>query len=425
MDFGLTTPYIGMSSWFENLGNGSSFKQHVISSGTPSINAPIYIESVDFDDDGDLDMVATEAMGFKASWFENLGNDMNFIQHTIVSVSPETETVPLIARVVDLDGDGDKDIVFTMAEVGAILFGKVGNKGGVKWAENLGDNINFNIHTIASGGDALVPVFIDCKDFDNDGDIDIAFGSAIGLWQNGSYVGDEVSWWENKGGTPLNFEKHVIANCSNADGPEFVRMLDFDRDGDTDVIFTSAGPFNNPPKIGEDYLACAPPELNKTFNCSFYQCGDRVAWWENKKEIYNDDLHFEEHIIANGSLVNGAFSLNVDDIDYDGDYDVIVVAVHNLKRGTGQGRLIILLNKGDNLTFEPMVVLNNFMSLSVEITDYDGDGDKDIFTTFPFSDSILFLENIGNLSFVKHPFITGRDAAYAPVSYTHLTLPTN
>src|SRR5690349_7213221 len=61
-------------------------------------------------------------------------------------------------------------------------------------------------------------------DVDRDGDTDVV----------ASEYGDTVAWYENDGGSPPGFTKHVIDVA--AQGPQSVAVADVDRDGDLDVF---------------------------------------------------------------------------------------------------------------------------------------------------------------------------------------------
>ena len=72
-----------------------------------NISAASSVHSVDMDNDGDLDILATSESGDKVYWFENNGNaDPSFSAAEILT--------GIDARGVhagDIDGDGDPDVI--------------------------------------------------------------------------------------------------------------------------------------------------------------------------------------------------------------------------------------------------------------------------------------------------------------------------
>lgn len=146
-------------SWIRQ--NPIGVYQEIICAG--NVLAPSHVQTIDFEDDGDLDIVVSllgmilpnNAKIGSVILLENDGN-MNFSRINII------ENVYRVsdARAADIDGDGDKDFV-------AIQFGYV--DGETCWIENLGDGnfINHPLQNLAGG--------INCEvaDIDNDSDEDI------------------------------------------------------------------------------------------------------------------------------------------------------------------------------------------------------------------------------------------------------------
>ena len=100
-------PVVPKVVWYENLGKGAAWKQHVIKSPFPQAFEAV---AADFDGDGDMDVVATayrkgpEVVAL--AWFENTGND-TWVMHPLKANWPGAVQV----IVADLDGDGRPDIV--------------------------------------------------------------------------------------------------------------------------------------------------------------------------------------------------------------------------------------------------------------------------------------------------------------------------
>ena len=64
------------------------------------------------------------------------------------------------------------------------------------------------------------------RDLDGDGDVDLV---------SGSYYDNKIAWYENDG--QLNFTEHIVTTEYGA--PRALEVLDFDKDGDLDLIVAS------------------------------------------------------------------------------------------------------------------------------------------------------------------------------------------
>ena len=109
----------GRLLWFENSGQPASgeWKQHVITDDLPKAYD---VALVDLDKDGDLDAAASSWMGNAVAWFENpfarragqptsQRGEEPWIKHMIDAAIPEARTI----RVADFDRDGHPDLLAT------------------------------------------------------------------------------------------------------------------------------------------------------------------------------------------------------------------------------------------------------------------------------------------------------------------------
>ena len=122
---------------------------------------------------------------------------------------------------------------------------------------------------------------LDSADMDSDGDQDLI------LSQSGS--DDFLVWLENDGEDFTGFSKHEISITSSA--IKRIKALDLDKDGDIDIIAVDS-------------------------------VADELLWFEND----GTGTSWTEHIIQSGSTVEGVVDLGIDDIDADGDLDIVVAA---------------------------------------------------------------------------------------------------
>ena len=219
----------GETRWIENLGNWN-FKSHILQ----SLSGPINVEIVDIDQDGDLDLVSIVSQEWEEMYcFVNDGKG-NF-QPKLLWGSNNEDFGSSGIYICDLNKDGRPDILYTNGDA----FDYIPPRGrpwhGVQWLENKGD-VNFEFHRICNfiGSYSVRPA-----DIDGDGDLDLFAVSGFNLWENPE--AQSFIWIENIGN--MQFKKHDIANT-----PTHLLTLepgDFNKDGLTD--FVTGGMHTYPP----------------------------------------------------------------------------------------------------------------------------------------------------------------------------------
>ena len=182
---------------------------------------------VDLDGDGDLDLVSGEGTG-TFNFYSNDGSN-NFTEQTggnnpLNGFDVGNFSTPTF---VDLDGDGDLDLV-SGEQTGNFNF--YSNDGSNNFTEQTGGNNPLNGFDVGANS---APTF---TDLDGDGDLDLVSGEGTGIFN--FYRNDGSNFIEVTGGSnPLNG-----FDVGNDSPPS---LVDLDGDGDLDLVGgDGAGTFN-------------------------------------------------------------------------------------------------------------------------------------------------------------------------------------
>lgn len=304
---------------------------------------------------------------------------------------------PAHAEVVDLDGDGRKDIL--VADLGS--FGPSDKTlGSVVWLRGTADG-GFTPMPLAWGLGRVADV--QAADFDGDGDLDLI--AAVFGW----HAVGEVLYLENR---TVDYAKpvfiprridarhgsiHVPIADLNGDGrPDFVALLsqehesivaflnqgggkftpqtlyraphpafgssgielvDLDRDGDLDILYTNGDVLDGKPILRPDH---------------------GVRWLENRGGLIFTDHHL--------TSLPGASRAKAADMDGDGDLDIVATSFlpgdfyRPLRNGMGLDSLILLEQTlPGQFVRHPLETARNDHA-SLDLGDFDGDGKVDIAT---------------------------------------------
>ncbi len=294
------------------------------------VNAPAHATCVDIEGDGDLDVIVSvlgnifpddNVIG-RVELFENTPEGMK--RHVIL------DQVRRVADVQVGDFDGDKDLDLAVA-----VFGY--SRGEILWLENQG-NFQFEDHLLLTApGTIHVPV----ADFDGDGDLDIA----------GIVSQDEEELWGFENDGAGNFRPRRLWFTINFDfGSAGLVASDLDRDGDMDLILPVGDNL-------EDYDAYPQP---------YHGC----YWFENR-----GDWTFEMHRIGD---LGGTYAASIGDLDQDGDQDVVLVSMTNNWYEKKNASVVWLENDGKQ-NFTTWQIANDPAHLvTVALGDLDGDEKLDI-----------------------------------------------
>lgn len=177
---------------FLNQGPGQPFRAETIYAAPHPNWGSSGIQLVDLDGDGDLDVLMTNGDMFDdrllkpyhgIQWLENRGT-YPFTPHLLAHLPGVHRAVA-----VDLDGDGDLDIVASVFTAGSLGGAETGLPSLV-WLEQVRPG-QFVKHTLEVGNPTHAT--LDVGDFDQDGDVDIV----TGVFTMGQKSESWVDVWEN------------------------------------------------------------------------------------------------------------------------------------------------------------------------------------------------------------------------------------
>ncbi|MCB1228710.1 MAG: VCBS repeat-containing protein [Verrucomicrobiae bacterium] len=219
----------GGLSWMEQE-SPTTFRRHDII----KINGPMRLEVLDQDDDGDDDFVVLITQQHESLvLFTNDGKG-NFTNQILIRATHPAYGSSSF-QMVDMDGDGDRDILQTN---GDMMDENPEWKPfhGVRWFEKA--NGNYTMHELAAMPGCY---FARAVDMDGDGDLDVVASTLNFFWDVQDFP--SLVWFENDGSQ--QFTKRLIAhapsNLANFD------VGDLNGDGRPDIL---AGGMHIPGPLG-------------------------------------------------------------------------------------------------------------------------------------------------------------------------------
>jgi len=303
------------------------------------LGSPVRAHVVDLDRDGDRDILVADIGSLQSAETEQgrillLQNDGNFSFQTKVLAEGLGRTA--CAETADFDGDGDIDVV-------GCVFGHL--SGEVIWLEQ--QDGHFTKHTIDPRPGAIHAFPFDA---DGDGDMDIVASIA--------QLEEQVALYRNDG--KGNFTKEVLVQGTHSCyGMSGLELSDLDDDGDIDIL-ASNGDFMD--------RQCQQSSYTKT-----YKTLHGLDWLEN-------DGHgrFERHDIAR---FYGAYAVRAADLDEDGDRDVVLAAYRDPSYADltlDPSTIIWLENRGGTDFLRHDIKNTPSVVITIELADIDRDGDPDL-----------------------------------------------
>lgn len=214
---------VGEVFWQENVAARDAppiYRKHELLNLSGAIN----VTPVDLNADGRLDLVSLVAQEHEMIVaFVNLG-ERRFEQRVIARTSNPMYGSTGMSPV-DLDRDGDLDILYTNGDAFDVQNDPKPYHG-VQWLENRG-GLEFEFHDI---GRMYGVATAAAGDMDNDGDLDVVAGSWVNYWNDPRR--HVLVWYENDG--QQNFTPHGIA--SRPAGVASIQLSDVNGDGALDIV---------------------------------------------------------------------------------------------------------------------------------------------------------------------------------------------
>ena len=308
-------------------GSGKKWEEKKIA----DIDVPAFTDVVDYDGDGDKDIIVTDLGDFPPS--SKLVGRVFLLRQTKLGVFEKELLIDGIpratqARALDIDGDGDLDLAVA-------AFGG-NNIGEVFWIEILGDGKQVKHSMLEiSGALNVTPM-----DLNADGKMDFV-----------SLVSQEhemlVAFIAQGNGS---FETRIVARAPHPMyGSTGMTVVDIDKDGDQDILFSNGDAFDT---------QVDPKPYHG------------VQWLENK-----GGLIFEFHEVGRSYGVASAVAY---DIDGDGDLDVIASSFLNYWDDSKRKSLVWFENDGRQHFTQHNFVDTPPGIVSFEINDFNRDGKPDI-----------------------------------------------
>lgn len=348
-------------------------------SGKPWIT---HVNALDLDDDGRCDIVVCDAKANTVSWLRQTASG-GFVETVL---APEI-AAPVRAEAVDIDGDGDVDLL--IASMGQV-FPNNDKIGAVIILENEGGS-HFTKRVII---DEIARVTdVRAADFDGDGRLDLAVGQF-------GYEQGEIRWMKNLG--DWRFESRILLNLS---GTVNVCAADLTGDGHNDIValvsqqweeihlfegngkggFAARVIFGS---INQDFgsSGMALSDLNRDGRLDIlYTNGDGFDYAQPGPRPWHGVQWLENR--GNGTFKNqrigaleGAYSPVAVDLDRDGDMDVIAVSGFNEWDQPDAVSLMWFKNDG-RMNFAPHVLARAPTHLLTCVAaDFDGSGNPALVT---------------------------------------------
>lgn len=396
--------------YFPNTGTSTSpsFGAKVTNAFNLDVGSASSPTLADLDDDGDLDLLSGESQG-NFRYYENTGDETS-VTFGSAQANPfglSDVGAASIPHFVDLDDDGDYDVLVASLGVDIYYFENIGSKTSPSF-----DTPRINPFGLINNDNSYITTI----DIDNDGDLDVMLGADNGtmeLYENTGMANDpsfEAASYNTFGNSDVGNDAAVTAGDLDGDGDKDLLVGTFAGDlfyfevriSTIPAVFLSAieNPFSlTDATTGTDGSAPVFVDLDNdddfdmlsgSFNGTYY-------YYENSGSVTAPE--FETVAVNPFGLTESGFSAipTFADIDDDGDLDLL--------SGENSGNFIYFENTGSvsNPGFaaassNPFGLTKLASRSSPVFVDLDNDDDYDILAGNAQNGEIVYFQNTGTKS---------------------------
>ena len=381
-------------SWYENTNGRGQFGSEQPISDEGSV---IWASTVDLDGDGDLDVVFGNYRNEGVSWYENTNGLGAFDRRGTLATH-----INSAVSFGDIDNDGDLDFV------GGVAGLTVPDRDSVAWFENRDSADSFSSPKPISSDLSFRASSVALADVDGDSDLDV-------ILECSDCEEPGVRWYENSDGKG-NFERSRIIRAGLTH--RVVYAGDIDTDGDVDVVMASArsivlhrnvdglGNFDDQVVVGEGFVGPHSVRWPRIHVADIDDDRDLDIAVANENTIIwheNENDSFELHSLYSGEPFSDfePWALTIVDIDGDGDLDVPYASWGVV--GISRQRLIGDSNNDNRFDSADLVAVfqkgeyeNPFVRSTFDEGDWNQDGDFD-------SADLVFAFQAGTYTFAAKP----------------------
>jgi hypothetical protein len=362
--------------WYENTdGQGLFGRPRLVATAEDRFFA---IQAVDMDGDGDRDIL-TASGDDKVAWYRNIDGRGTFGPQQIISTQVNGVSD---VHAADMDGDGDLDVLSASSDDHKIA-----------WYENIDGLGSFGVQQLIST-EAREARSVHAADVDGDGDLDVLSASS----------GDsKIAWYENVDASGEFGSQQIISR--DVMEATLVQTADIDQDGNLDVLSVSIADrkiawYDNADGSGSfdsQHVVSLVPDVEDVHLSDLDDDGDvdvlvgslydGVVWYENVDgagafdEYHRIDTYYWE-----------AQSVHAADVDADGDLDLIA-GMRFFEMYPFASRLEWYDNIDGHGQFDNARVISNFGTDAIDLADLDGDDDLDLLTASYGDDKVAWFEN--------------------------------
>lgn len=323
-------------AWFDRGERPSFWKKNVIQKQTTETGSvwSAWLVAHDLDGDGDLDLLSHTLANGNLAWYECPADPTQPWKWRLIDNLPGVHFEALE----DLNRDGRPELVAN--HEGAIVWYSIPrnpqNALAANYRGEAGGRTVWERKQIVRSGATGQTHYLSFVDLDKDGDRDIVTGAAEGGY---------LAWWERPADATLIWTKHLIRD--EMPGATHCIPVDVNQDSQWDLIYSRGH-------------------------------GKGIGWLVGPRWQ-------EERVIDDGWL-EGPHTIEIADLDKDGDYDIISAG-----RTNGRTAWFEADSKGKFVRREmdPAQSGNDIRSVDV-----DGDGDLDLIQAGESSKNVIWWENL-------------------------------